>query len=181
MSTHVIHVNAPRPFPFFTSLLYYCECKRKVKMGKAWEYEVRVNRRTQLCCQLILLGHPRCLLFGDNCWCRLLQTRSTCAYDARWQILCVAGLVGAKKNSTKLQLNRRGVTSCANQEYAHILMLATVIPCCQHKQVAQNIHNQIRKPFRALSEVALHCVWLNFAFDMIQSLDTMPCDYVHCA
>ena len=54
-------------------------------------------------------------------------------------------------------------------------MLATVIPCCQRKQVAQNIYNQIRKPFRALSKVALHCVWLNFAFDMIQFLDTMPC------
>ena len=54
-------------------------------------------------------------------------------------------------------------------------MLATVIPFCQHKQVAQNIYNQIRKPFRATSKVALHCVWLNFAFDMIQFLDTTPC------
>ena len=54
-------------------------------------------------------------------------------------------------------------------------MLATVIPCCQHKQVAQNIYNQIRKPFRATSKVALHCVWLNFTFDMIQFLDTTPC------
>ena len=37
-------MNASRPSPFFFFFVdYYCECKRKVKMGRPWEQNYQVN------------------------------------------------------------------------------------------------------------------------------------------
>ena len=37
-------MNASRPSPFFFFFVdYYCECKRKVKMGRPWEQNYTVN------------------------------------------------------------------------------------------------------------------------------------------
>ena len=80
---------------------------------------------------------------------------------------------GSQKNSTTTAESKRSHKPCK-------LRVRTHIDACDSDsllpvQTSSSEHNQIRKRFKVLSKVALHCVWLNFIFDMIQFLDTTPC------